>query len=120
MADGIEIRIRPEGSTDMAWTSIGTLAPGATFQFGSGVSTSKLVNSMYIGKEPTAMHPGTLTLADANGNAITIEPTGQNGYTVHTSPDPVRVNSKMDEALRGHAVRCLNYAKPKPVAELEA
>lgn len=72
------------------------------------------------GKDSPTMHPGTLTLADADGNAITIEPTGKNGYTVHTTPEPVRINSKMDDALRGHASRCLSYAKPKPVAELES
>lgn len=65
------------------------------------------------------VYPGTITLADANGRTIEMQPTGQGGYTIH-APEPVRINSKMNETLREHATRCLSYTKPKPPAELEA
>lgn len=120
MEGGIEISIKPLDRPDAGWTNVGTLAPGATFQFGSGITSSKIFNGTITTTHRRDMHPGTLTLADANGNAITIEPTGQNGFTVHTSPDPVRINSKMNETINVHIQRCLYYAKPKPAAELES
>lgn len=65
------------------------------------------------------VYPGSITLADANGRTIEMQPTGTGGYTLH-APEPVRINSKMNEALREHAARCLSYVKPRPPAELEA
>lgn len=99
---------------------------GTEVQLKGQLSTGTSGTRYYLNGPPTKentdvyLHPGSVTVADTNGNALTITPTGQNGYTVTTGGEDVRVNARMNDTIREHITRCLNYAKPKPVAELES
>jgi|SRR5688500_7736317 len=119
ISKGIGVQIKPVGSD--GWVDIGTLAPGSAFEFTADLTTpssriyfnSDIASHKITTTHRRDMHPGTLALADINGAEVTIEPTGNSGYTILATA-PVRVNRRMHSAIVDHMNRCLEYVKPAP------